>query len=75
MKQTKQGVDCLNSAIKMLEVVQAVKAVNNDVIPKDAAVKRLAASLKAYWHRHEFDGSVESAIECLKRSGYIEREL
>lgn len=35
-------------------------------------VKPLAMSLQVYKERGEFDGSLESAIECMKMAGYIE---
>lgn len=58
--------------ITLDEVRKAIKMVENPIewLNCTAVEKQLSKSLEIYQDRNEFDGSLESAIECLKLAEY-----
>lgn len=54
----------------------AIKYLNTKIPKKSSLSKDIAVSLSTYKTRGEFDGSLESAIKCLKQAEYeIEDEV
>jgi hypothetical protein len=51
------------------DVFHAVNAIRNN-LPTDGVVTQLVNSLKVYEGRGEFDGSLDSALECLTDAKY-----
>jgi hypothetical protein len=57
--------------IKREQVIKALKTLRGEVHPDPTGViHQMALSLKVYRDRGEFDGSVNSAIECLEQAEY-----
>ena len=54
------------------QIKSAIKLLNNQSNWYRCSfyVQQLTRSLAVYQSRGEFDGSIESAIECLERAGY-----
>ena len=58
--------------INYLNIVDAVNRINGhrDGVEFSTSEKQLVNSLKVYQSRGEFNGTISSAIECLKQAGY-----
>lgn len=58
-------VDLINKSMRMVE--NPIEWLNCT-----AAEKQVAMALELYQDRNEYDGTFESAVECLTLSGYLE---
>lgn len=58
--------------IRIEDVQKAMRMVDNplEYLSCEAVHKQLAMALELYQDRCEFDGSIESAVECLERAQY-----
>lgn len=72
MKRTKQSQNETDWPIRIEHVQKAMRMVES---PREwlnclALEKQLAMALELYEDRGEFDGTIETAVECLERAAY-----
>lgn len=56
--------------VKIEEILRAIDLVETKYLSMTWTERQLKGSLEIYKTKGEFDGSTQSAIECLKRTGY-----
>lgn len=52
------------------EIQEAITELKTNEYKTPRGTSQLAQSLSVYWSRKEFDGSIDSAVECLLWAGY-----
>lgn len=56
------------------DVIKAIKIIRGEVLPMNFNTHLIVQALLLYKQRSEWDGSLESAIQCLKQAEYEIKE-